>query len=264
MVDAYTLTSERLDYQTNLAQGLDADQRAVSLAPDLGEAHASLAWGLWNVGEWVGSEREFDRAIELNPGYATAHHWYSVLLWTTGRASEGVIPAQRALELDPVSRIISSDLGRALWLAGRTEEAIEQYRETTELAPEWPIGWVDLAWALLESGEYEEGLEVRVNSARLIDADVQAARVAYEAVIRYRETGEPQTFADYDGSIETLLWLYIHSGQADRYFELFEQSLIRVGAYGYAAMNHVESNLGDLLGDDPRYQALLEEAGITW
>ncbi|HIF22126.1 MAG TPA: hypothetical protein EYQ27_09525 [Gemmatimonadetes bacterium] len=35
------------------------------------------------------------------------------------------------------------------------------------------------------------------------------------------------------------------------------------GAYGWAGNIH-SLPTGDLLGDDPRYQALLEEAGITW
>ena len=81
-------------------------------------------------------------------------------------------------------------------------------------------------------------------------------------MIRYRETGEPQTFSEIDGNGFNLVWLYAQTGQPDRAIEIFENSLIRPGAYGLGAV--LDLLYSDLLGDDPRYQALLEEAGITW
>ena len=60
-----------------------------------------------------------------------------------------------------------------------------------------------------------------------------------------------------------LIWLYANTGQGDRALELFGE-YVRGGAPMLAAVYHVLYGMGDLLGDDPRYQALLEEAGITW
>ena len=167
------------------------------------------------------------------------------------------------MELDPVSRIISQSLGWALSSARRLEDAIEQSRETTELAPGWPTGWLYLAVALLYVGEYDEGLGAWVNFAGLVNPDVQAAREAYEAVIRYRDTGEPQTFSDFEASPSVLVWSYAQTGQPDRAIELFDDYYVGQGAIGLAAFNDVLM-FSDALGDDPRYQALLEEAGITW
>ena len=260
LVDGYTVILDSLDFRTNFEQGLIAARRAVSLAPDLGMAHTSLGWGHWHVGDWERSEREFERAIQLSPGYATAHYQYGVSLFTTGRATEGVIHSEQALELDPVSQIISQNLGWALWSAGRTDEAVEQYRETTGFAPDWANGWFYLAVALLHVGEYDEGLDAWVNSYRLFNLDVETAREVYGAMTRYRETGEPQSFPDIDGSPGTLIWLYAHTGQPDRAIELFDDYNVGKGAYGLAALFDVLS-FSDALGDDPRYQALLEEAG---
>ena len=175
---------------------------------------------------------------------------------------EGVIHEERAMELDPVSQVNSLILGIGLWLAGRTEEAMEQVRETIELAPGWGNGWRELARVLLEIGEYDEGLEAWVNYARLANLDVQAARDAYEAAINYRQTGEPQTFSDFDLSLLRLIWLYSQTGQPDRAIELFED-LVGQGAYGQAARAHLLFT-SDIVRDDPRYRALLEQAGITW
>jgi len=263
LVDAYVLTLGRIDYRTNLDRGLIAAERAVQLDPDLGMAHASLGFGLWNVGEWESAEGEFERAIQLNPGYATAHYWYGFSLSHIGKALEGVIHTERAFELDPVSQVNSLILGIGLRLAGRTEEAIEQLHKTTGFAPDWAAGWRELGKMLVESGEYEEGLEALVNSARLGNLDVQAARDAYEAAIRYRQTGEPQTFSDFESSALRLIWLYSQTGQPDRAIELFDDYYVGQGAYGRAAQAHVQF-ISDIARDDPRYQALLEQAGITW
>ena len=250
------------DYRTNSELGLAAAQRAVSLRPDLGMAHASLGFGLWMVGDWENADRELERAIELNPGYAIGHMWRAWVLSSTGRADEAVGPAQRALELDPVSRVISLVSGEVLLFAGRMEEAIEQLRKTIGLAPEWANPWFDLGHALLIEGRYDEGLEAWLNYARFANLDVAIQTASYQAMVRYRETGEPHTFPDHDENPTGQILMYAESGQPDQAIELFE-ALVLSGAYGWAGSTH-SSPTGDLLGDDLRYQALLEEAGITW
>jgi hypothetical protein len=92
--------------------------------------------------------------------------------------------------------------------------------------------------------------------------DVAIQTAAYQAIVRYRETGKPQTFPDHDENPRGQIVMYAESGQPDRAIELFE-AVVRSGAYGWAGNTH-SLPTEDLLGDDPRYQALLEEAGITW
>ncbi len=250
------------DYRTNSELGLAAAQRATSLRPDLGMAHASLGFGLWMVGDWENAVRELERAIALNPGYATGHMWRAWVLASTGRAGEAVSSAQRALELDPVSRVISLVLGEVLLFATQMEGAIEQLKKTIDLAPEWANPWYDLGHALLIEGRYEEGQEAWLTYARLADLDVATQAAAYQAMVRYRETGTTQTFPDHEGNPRGQIVMYAESGQPDRAIELFD-ALIRSGAYGWAGSTH-SLPFGALLGDDSRYQALLEEAGITW
>ena len=115
---------------------------------------------------------------------------------------------------------------------------------------------------LLESGEYDEGLEAYAISARLLNVDIQSARDAYQAMIRYRETGEPQMLSDLDWNPLDMISLYAHTGQADQAIGLLG-NLVRQGASGRVTTFHW-GYISDLLGDDSRYQALLEEAGITW
>ncbi len=251
------------DYRATMDEGLTAARRAVELNPNLGMAHTSLGFGLWNLGEWNDAEQAFEQAIRVSPQYAPAHQWYALLLVTTGRPDEAVVKAERAVELDPVYRQAYRNLTWALQVAGRTEEAIQRSREMIDLAPDWPLGWEEHAMLLLRSGEYAEGLDAGLQNSRLLGQDMEAAREAYQAVIRYRQTGEPQIISEPpEWERFRLAWLYANVGQPDRAIDLIEEQLEQ-GDVGNAALDYV-SNYSDLLGDQPRYQALLEQAGITW
>ncbi len=98
--------------------------KAVQLAPDLGEAHVSLADWLNATGDGNGAEREFLLGMKLAPNYATGFQWYGeVLLNRFGRPADAVTYLQRAALLDPLSPIVQSSLSDALIGAGRFAEA---------------------------------------------------------------------------------------------------------------------------------------------
>ena len=99
-------------------------------------------------------------------------------------------------------------------------------------------------------------------AARLTNGDIQRASDEYQAMIRYRETSEWQTISDLTPNIR----LSVRTGHPDLAVDRLERETgaFRMGAYGDAARIHVVEHLADFLGDDPRYQALLAVAGITW
>ena len=262
--DYMAVTPTTFDFP-GIGEGVEAAQQAVALDPDLAMARASLGSAHRSSGQWQSAESEYVRAIELSPGYATAHGWYSLLLTETGRADEAVIEGRRGVAADPVSRVISAQLFLALSAAERYEEAVEQARITVELDPSWPTGWRELAEALFALGEYEEALEARLNPALLAGRDTAVVRGYHEAMTRYAQTGEPQSFflpRDFVMTPRKYIAIYAGTGQRERALEAFE-SMVLDGRFNWAASSHVLWT-ADLLDDDPRYQALLAEAGITW
>src|SRR6266576_3281630 len=103
--------------------------RALSINPDLAEAHVSLANALfYSEWKWADAEREYKRALELKPAYEEAHHSYSHYLTLAGRHAEAI------------------------------EEAITAYKKGVSLAGETLEGQEDLARALIEGSERKEGL----------------------------------------------------------------------------------------------------------
>lgn len=242
-------------------RGIAAAERALSIEPRLGMARAPLGFGLLFLGRWEEANEQLRQAVSLTPSNATAHQWYGTALFGTGRVREGLTHSRRARDLDPVSQVVSTNLGRALRAAGRIDEATDEFRRAMELAPDWPTVWVDLAVAYLDTGRYEEGLDAWLRAASLFEADVSAWEAAYRAAVRYRETGEPQTVPSFSGLMARVA-LAAKSGDRRFMFDVLEGAL-REGTPAWLASAHVVYG-GHAFQDDPRYQALLEEAGITW
>ena len=77
-----------------------AQRRALEIADDLAEAHASLGFaGLYYDWEPRNAEASLKRAIALNPGYASAHQWYGFVLGLTGRMEESISELRLAQQL---------------------------------------------------------------------------------------------------------------------------------------------------------------------
>ena len=102
---------------------IPAARRAISLDPNLGEAHASLgrAHGYRNLRD--SAEREYKIAIALDPDYASAEQWLGSLLCSEGRIRECLPHSRRAAELDPFNTSFAQYYANSLVLMGDTVQA---------------------------------------------------------------------------------------------------------------------------------------------
>jgi tetratricopeptide (TPR) repeat protein len=132
IADTLTLLSfyEMVSPTEAMPQAREAAMRAIQLAPDLAEAHTSLAdVHLHFDWQWEAAGREYRRAMECNPGYALCYHWYANLLAATGQHEAAYATVMRALELDPVSLITQVWAGVTCHLARRYDDAVRHYKK---------------------------------------------------------------------------------------------------------------------------------------
>ena len=151
--DAYRLLDEYGTItQAERARGKTLLDRALALAPDLGEAHISLAYRLERKDDLIGAEREFRRGIALAPSYATGYQWYSLLLnFGFGRAEEARTMAQRAAALDPLSPIVQLVLIDVPIYSGRFKEAETLLSRLHAEHPEFAMGyWTEAVLASMQ------------------------------------------------------------------------------------------------------------------
>ena len=94
-------------------KGRAAAERALALAPSLGEAHAALANLKWVMGDHVGSARDLREAIRIAPGSQDVNELYGRLLLEAGKPERAVGILAAAAALDPAIDITGGDLVRA-------------------------------------------------------------------------------------------------------------------------------------------------------
>jgi TolB-like protein/predicted Zn-dependent protease len=134
-------------------------ERALELAPNLGEAHASLAEHLYSADDNAGAQRELQRAVELAPSDATVHHWYSeALLEPPARTEESLMHAERAAALDPLSPVIQGNLSHSQLAAGKEAEARSTIERLVRDHPDYASGWIEQARFAVHDGDLRTAL----------------------------------------------------------------------------------------------------------
>lgn len=145
-----------------------AVRKAIAIAPDLGEAHAVLAWIL-SAYNWrpVAAAAEGKRAVELDPTSALAHSNYSYPLMYIGKRDEALAEMKRAVALEPLSGAFSANLEWHYVMRGEYQNAIDQHRHTIQVDPHY---FFDDSWAGAanrELGRYDEALKLYVQAQSL-------------------------------------------------------------------------------------------------
>ena len=170
-------------------------ERAVQLAPGLGEAHASLAMVLWEAHDTAAAMSEMQRALELDPGYATAHHWYGLFLQQSLRREEAIAEARRAVALDPTQPVFWTDLASMLKNAQRIDEAEAVLREARERHQGFPDIYIQLADLAQARGDADQAVTLLRRAVALGD---NRARIVSRLGCLEGTTGHA------DGAIEAL------------------------------------------------------------
>ena len=118
-----------------------AAERALSLDPDLADAHGALAECLalyeW---DWDAAEASFRRAIELDPADAVSRDAFAACcLLPRGRISEARARLGDALQVDPLSPRVHAYRGLTEYLAEDFPAAEQAFRRALELEPGYPF-----------------------------------------------------------------------------------------------------------------------------
>jgi serine/threonine-protein kinase len=99
-------------------KGRAAAERALVLAPRLGEAHAALSNVKWMMGEYLGSARDLREALRIAPSSPDVAELYGRMLLEAGHPERAVAIFGAAAALEPLLDLTSGDLLRARAFVG--------------------------------------------------------------------------------------------------------------------------------------------------
>jgi TolB-like protein/Tfp pilus assembly protein PilF len=234
-------------------------KKALSLNPELAEAHATLANVDFLEDNIVGCEAEARRAVELNPSLPDAHDVLSDVALMNGRVDDGVREMEEAYKLDPIVPRIVGRLGRVYFNAGRESEALQHWERTVHFAP--AETYRNLTEYYLNKGEVEKAREYYAKAA---EAEPTSRWTMWMKGFIAARQGDTKGAHDAIKEIETkwlgatnlndVAFIYYALGDLDSYFAYInratDQHTLR---YTYA----LYSPLFAKAREDPRYQVLM-------
>jgi adenylate cyclase len=245
-----------------------AARQALSLDPNIGEAHAVLAQINSNRGNLLDAESGFFFAISLESNEPTPHHWYSILLQKVGRLDAALAEARRAYELDPGSPILAANLANAYLLRSDDKQAVRYAQLASELGLSKSEFGVESTVAL-RSGNWDEARrlfqaqqdmppELKSKVGLFVEAIADPAR--RPEVVAFLKSLDPKV-APQTELIVPYLWL----GQIDTAYDIMNRSLDRnrLAWVHEWDLTHAWSVEGAPLRRDPRFADLASRLGVV-
>ena len=206
---------------------LEAAERAVALAPGLGEALGVRGWLRGPLRwEWEGCRADFERALALEPANAELWTHYANYLLATGRMPEAIAATRKGAQLDPLNGQAWDQLGWLLVVSGFREEGKAALLRSLELNPVQAYASAWLALLAILEGKPADALEPASRSTmpvfRLMYTSIALRELGREREAR-AALDEIVAKNSHDGAFQ-IAELYAHRGEADRAFAWLERA----------------------------------------
>ena len=137
--------------------------KALALAPDLGDSHVARGWLLENTMDWSGAMFEYERALELQPSNLQTRFSAASMLALQGRLAEAVEKTGESLQLNPLVPNWWNWFSAYLSALGRLDEAETAIRRSLALRPQGNSAWAQLAIIEIQRGDAKAALAAAAN-----------------------------------------------------------------------------------------------------
>jgi non-specific serine/threonine protein kinase len=154
--------------EARLRRAEEMARKALTLDPQLGEAHLAMGRVYAISYRYDAAVVEFRKATELEPNDANA---WDLLSWALAyqqppRAAEAEKAGREAIRLQPGHFGAYYHLGRALLLQNRTKEAAAAFQQAKALNPDFSSADLGIAQVYLAEGKYDQARQLFESSWR--------------------------------------------------------------------------------------------------
>lgn len=219
-----------------LKEADEASAKALSVDPNLAEAHAARGLAVSLNRRYDEAEREFETAIRQDPALFEAYYFFARACFAQGKHDQAAELFEQAYRVQPEDYSAPSLLAASYGALGRADDARDARRRSLEAAEKHLELFPDDARALyigasgwIALGERDRG---RQWAERALEADPEDPLVLYNVACAYTNLGEPE-----------------------RAIRCLDEAI----TFGYGQRDWLEHDSDlDPLREDPRFQDLLE------
>jgi tetratricopeptide (TPR) repeat protein len=177
------LATELLD-QGRASEALPYAERAVKIAPELGETRMRLGLVLAMLGRPQEAIEQHEQALRINPNSAVTRFGLAVALDQIGKPEYAVGQYEEALRLNPNLEGAHYNLANALMELGRLPEAVEHYQQALQIDPDYAEAHNNLGLALVQVGRAQEAIGHYQQAVRIKPDSIEAHNNLGLALVR--------------------------------------------------------------------------------
>ncbi|MGM0744609.1 tetratricopeptide repeat protein [Rhodohalobacter sp.] len=250
---------------------MEASVKALSLNPELAEAH--LTMGILYTRRLNGSDakRELEKAVSLQPSFAEAYSWLGWLLAITGQLGEAIPASEKSVKLDPYSTYTRAYLSVIYLSAGRFQEALKEARAAISIEPEYGIGYYLEGLILYHLQKIDEAEFALTESLKLLNPKGALSEQDIEMIMALNaiQKNEAEKLESIQKKLikynkHALLGvLYASMGKTDDAFAQFEMVPVWK-AFTAAMIRYFYPNELKDVRADARYKSILEKVNRSW
>lgn len=198
LADAYLLLADYGDMPAKEAEALARPviDKALTLEPQLAEAHASRGMLYLSLGESELAERSLRNAIRLNPGYNMAHMWLGSSIAMQSKVKEAHNYYLQAYRLDPLHPVINQNVAMSFVTIGDydgSQQIIEKFDPRFDTRNR--LGHIRLYLAL-QTGDFSTLQEIA--NEDITSSDPKQRMAAYHALwLMHSRRGEDAAAEQY-------------------------------------------------------------------
>ena len=258
-------------------KAFSAIEKALSLDPDLAEAHLARGLLLWTHANHFPHERviqEYRAALSLNPNLDEAHHQLCVVYLHIGLLDEALQEIQTAVAINPSNTYAQYRVGMVYLYQGRAEEALAVFRKYqgaqaaaySGYQTVWALcmlGRRDEAWKAFEESRRQDPEDAGggTNSAGAMLAASDGDRSKAEDLIRSAARGKEKGFIHFHHTAYNIACAYALMNRPQQAVEWLQKAADDgLPCYSLFANDH---NL-DNLRQDSRFVTFLAKQKEQW
>jgi adenylate cyclase len=240
--------------------------KALTLDPELAQAHLNLSAALAGTFDWAGARNELNRALELNPNLAEAYDGLATISIISDRSDDAIAQEKKALQLDPLNPLFNENIGWSFYWARRYDEAMVELRSTMELFPNDVFSHFVSGLCLLKKGNATEAKAELEKAVQMDDLPWYIGWLGYAYAVSGDRAKAEQILERLDELAKrryvtpnARVPVYLGLGDKEKALEGLEKSY--EDQDGVCWQLKIDQ-LYDSVRNEPRFLALLKKVGL--